>query len=115
MDNIKQKIDILAHTLGNGERNYFVADQGHSDMPTLLQLESDGFMGRMATPSFLPNNDLVFYVTRAGKIWLEENRPKPPRITRDQKRYIRFLHLHDVWPDLTFKEFVNSPELYDNL
>lgn len=50
-------MDILRHMLGIGEhipkrdwcyRNYFNAEEGHSDMPSLLRLKANGLIIRSA-------------------------------------------------------------------
>lgn len=53
---------VLVHTLTGGTgrvyRNHFVADDGHSDMPTLQSLTSKGLMVRRASE--------LFHATAAG-------------------------------------------------
>lgn len=55
MNETVQNMEILRHMLGVGShirqkdwgsRNYFNAEDGHSDMPTLLRLEAAGLIER---------------------------------------------------------------------
>lgn len=83
-----QQIGLLQHTLGlridrrEPYRNYFVAGQGHHDMPGLEALESMGLMARARTPKFCDQSDIVFCTTDAGRALALERLPEPPQRTR---------------------------------
>ena len=111
------ELEILLHTLGldynksiEPYRNHFVAGPGHSDMPIILRLIERGFMEEILKPGFLPEGDKVFAVTAAGIVHALKNRPHTPRRTRAQRRYDAFVEIADVYPDLTFREFLTHPK-----
>jgi hypothetical protein len=82
------QINLLQHTLGLSERrrepyrNHFVAGHGHSDIPHLEALERAGMMERRPSPKFLPDDDIVFAVTDAGREVAIAALPSPPKRTR---------------------------------
>lgn len=105
-------LHILQHALGRDEygrpnpanpdyRNHFVARPGHHDWDTLLQSVADGLMTRRAGNALSGGGD-IFSVTEAGKAYISENSPKPPVLTRAQKRYREWLSADC---DMTFAEF----------
>ena len=111
------ELEILLHTLGldynksiEPYRNHFVAGPGHSDMPIILRLIERGFMAETSPPGFLPQGDRVFTVTAAGIVFALKNRPQLPKRTRAQRRYDAFVEIADVYPDLTFREFLTHPK-----
>jgi hypothetical protein len=61
----------------------------------------------------LTDGGSVFYVTPAGIDYVARNSPKPPKVSRDQRRYSAFLNLTDPYPDLTFKQFLTDPYFAD--
>lgn len=118
MDEVSQlELEILLHSLGlNHEdvrepyRNYFVAGDGHSDMPLLKSLCDKGLMRREdRTPGFLEASDGLFLVTDAGRTYALANRPKPKTLSRARRRYSAFLDMKECYPDLTFREFLTEP------
>ncbi len=111
------ELEIVLHTLGLTDpktkepyRNHFVSGDGNSDMTILASLCQKGFMVETRAPGFLEPGDRLFLVTDAGIFYAQKHRPKPRRLTRDQKRYGRFLELSDCHPDLTFREFLTDPQ-----
>lgn len=110
-------LGILLHTLGLTDpmtkepyRNYFVAGPGHDDLPTIKMLCWAGFMKEHTSSGGLPfcdKDDRLFLVTDIGISVAQKHRPK---ISRGQRRYRRFLSVADAWPDLTFREFLISPD-----
>lgn len=89
-----QQVSLLHHTLGlrpdrrESTRNHFVAGQGHHDRPDLEALEASGLMARGRTPKFCDPEDIVFYVTDAGREVAMRELPEPPKRTR----YGEYLH-----------------------
>ena len=70
----KNEINILQHALGIGQswekeshRNYFVAGEGHHEMPLIIKLCESGLMKKRPTPGFISENDKVYSVTDKGK------------------------------------------------
>jgi len=69
---------LMEHSLGGKDpgkwfRNYFVADDRHTDLPDIRELEKQGMMKQVKAPSFLSARTMVFVVTEAGKKFLEDN------------------------------------------
>jgi len=108
------KLQIIQHTLGldqygRGEmyRNRFISGPGHHDQPEIDQLVAEGLMEDCSSrvhPSLLGEESYLFCVTEAGKAWVLANSQKPPRRTKEQERYRRFLEYGD-WFD-SFREFL---------
>jgi hypothetical protein len=117
MDNllIAEKLDevwlhILQHSLGvdkhgQGEqyRNRFVTGEGSVDYPHCMALVRAGLMTVELAPSFTRDMDL-FIVTDAGKAYVAEHSPPPPKLTAGQRRYREWLKVSDATGE-TFIEF----------
>jgi hypothetical protein len=103
-------LEILQHALGvdrygRGEqyRNYFVA--GGDIATSCRELVALGFMIEHPA-SELTGGDPCFCVTDAGKKAMTAESPQPPKLTRSQQRYQRFLDADCGKP---FKEWLKSP------
>lgn len=91
-----RQLEIIQHSLGvdqfgQGEmyRNHFCA--GADDEPTCRELVELGYMRVWhANQSPLPYYNCA--VTDAGKAAMLAESPKPPKLTRSQKRYREFLN-----------------------
>ena len=102
-----EQLHVLQHALGLDEygqgtmyRNHFCADG--TDVPICESLVALGYM-RVFAPNASP---LPYYnctVTDAGKEAVLRESPAPPKLTRSQKRYRRFL---DADSGLTFIEWL---------
>ena len=104
-----EQLHILQHALGVDEygqgrqyRNHFCA--GGGDIGICESLISLGLMKRHKTTVVLP--DFNCSVTEAGKQAMAEQSPKPPKLTRSQRRYLDFLDWADA-TDGTFREFLD--------
>lgn len=109
---IPRQLEILQHALGVDQygripegfsgytRNHFCA--GVSDEPDCRELVSRGLMQRHVTTEPFPYYNCS--VTDAGKKVVREESPKPPKLSRSQQRYRRFLRA-----DLgcSFREFMD--------
>lgn len=91
-------LHIIQHSLGvdqfgqgNQYRNYFVTGEGSVDHPTCMEAVGLGLMEIRRAKYELYGGDDVFSVTAAGKQWMAENSPAPPKLTRSQQRYQRYL------------------------
>ena len=89
-----RQLEILQHSLGVDQygqgwmcRNHFCAGVG--DEPTCRGLVEMGYMRGHATTAVFP--DYNFSVTDDGKAAMLVQSPKPPKLTRSQQRYRRFL------------------------
>ncbi len=87
------KLQILQHSLGLDQygcgpsyRNHFCA--GGDDILVCEELVQEGLMERFGV-NFV--KETQYRVTKAGKEYIHENSPKPPKLTRSQKRYREFL------------------------
>lgn len=88
-----QQLEILQHSLGVDQygqgqmyRNHFCA--GGADEDICRELVALGYMETF-TRSYLPYYNCT--VTDAGKAAMSAQSPKPPKLTRSQQRYRRFL------------------------
>lgn len=94
-----RQLDILQHSLGVDQygqgrmyRNHFCA--GGDDEQICRELVALGFMETFER-SYLPYYNCT--VTKAGKQAMREASPKPPVLTRSQKRYREFLDADTGW------------------
>lgn len=105
-------LDVLQHALGRDEygrpnpsnpdyRNYYVASAGHHSWDVLVKAVADGLMERHKGNAITGGSD-VFSVTDEGKVYIAEHSPKPPKLTRAQKRYRAWIEADS---DLTFAEY----------
>jgi len=104
---------LLHHTLGitdpeqiDSYRNYFEASDGHHDLPGLLALCEAGLMIEGKSPSFCHQDSRTFYVTQEGRAVAFETRPKPPKLTRGQRRYKAYLKSES---DEKFGDWLKDP------
>lgn len=49
-----------------------------------------------------------FCVTEAGLAFVREHSPKPPKVSRAKERYLDWLEIADLDPDLTFGQFLKQ-------
>lgn len=108
---------LLHHTLGitdpnqfDSYRNFFEASDGHTDLPGLLELCKAELMIEGKSPSFCHQDSRTFYVTQKGREVAFETRPKPPKLTRGQRRYRTYLRSE---VDQSFGEWLKDP-YWDN-
>ena len=96
----QQKLHIIQHSLGLDQfgqgtfyRNHFVSDLGCDNYQILLSLVDDGLMteNKHLSGSDLTGGGSCFYVTEKGRLWVIENSPNPPKISKAKERYRRFL------------------------
>lgn len=90
-------LHILQHSLGvdhygRGDqyRNHFVTGPGSVDWDTCQQAVMDGLMS-VRSSALLPSDGRCFHVTEAGKAYVAEQSPKPPSLSRSQRRYREWL------------------------
>lgn len=91
----QEQLQILQHSLGvdqygQGEqyRNHFCA--GGSDENICRELVALGYMQQHRTTEMLPYFNCS--VTEEGKRAMAAESPTPPKLTRSQKRYRRFIN-----------------------
>lgn len=95
-------LDILQHALGRDQygrgtdyRNHFCAGEGSDDFKLCREAASQGLM-REYPPHEISGGDFVFMVTDAGKKYIAEHSPRPPKLSRGQQRYQRWLAVSDA-------------------
>jgi hypothetical protein len=97
-------LSVLQHALGRDEfgknrygrpdfRNHFCA--GGDDLPICREAAAQGLMVEHA-PSDISGGCPVFVVTDAGKAYIAEHSPPPPKVSRGKARYLRWLHVSDA-------------------
>ena len=102
--------DILGHALGMNyrprvDRNYYCASLRDGAPPA----EIAGLVSHaLLVPGRAINDgqDRYYYVTDVGIAVATLAFPPPKPLTRSQARYQRYLQIHDAYPDLTFREFL---------
>ena len=99
-------LEILQHALGLDQygrgaayRNHFCA--GGGDEVLCEELVAMGYMRRHRTTEVFP--DANFSVTDEGRRAVREQSPAPPKLTRSQQRYRRYL---DADSGLSFIEWL---------
>lgn len=105
---------ILQHALGRDEyghgtdyRNSFVTGPGGGCFALCNEAVAQGLMtDRGAVEMY--DGDHVFTVTDAGKAYIAEHSPRPPKLTPGQVRYRRWLQVSDCYPGLTFGEWLKA-------
>lgn len=104
---------ILQHALGRDQyghgtdyRNHYCVGSG-PDLATCREAVAQGLMVEHAARE-VSGGDPIFTVTDAGKAYIAEHSPKPPKLTPGQKRYRRWLQVSDCRPDLTFVAWLKS-------
>ena len=104
------ELDILWHSLGVTPekrvpvRWHYVTN---GECSLLTGLEAKGMMERMKSPKFMHPSDIVWHVTETGKAAALAALPEAPKLTRGQKRYLRFLDWSDATGG-TFREFLRE-------
>lgn len=105
-----ERLHILQHSLGvdefgqgNQYRNRFVTGAGSDDYDDCIELVSSGLMTRRDGETLPFGGMDLFHVTDAGKAFVAEHSPKPPKLTASQKRYRAWL---DADGGLPFGEFL---------
>lgn len=104
-------LHIIQHSLGVDQygqgkqyRNHFVTGEGSIDHPICMDLVERGLMVcRPGTP--LTGEMDLFHVTDAGKQWMADNSPSPPKLSRSQRRYRAYL---DADTSLSFIDYCRS-------
>lgn len=88
------QLQILQHALGVDQygrgkqyRDHFAA--GGEDVHTCTELISLGYIRQVATTAVF--QDFNCRVTEEGKAAMLRESPKPPKLTRSQQRYRKFL------------------------
>jgi hypothetical protein len=100
---LQHSLGVDQHGQGDQYRNHFVTGAGSIDHPDCMALVEAGLMNVRLSPPHYGGMD-YFHVTDAGKRYVAENSPPPPKLTAGQKRYRRWLDVSDATGE-TFAEF----------
>ena len=92
-DAAARKLHILQHALGVDQygqgkqyRSHFVTGAESDDHPDCMALFETGLMKRRANVQMYGGMD-AFFVTDEGRAFVAANSPRPPKLTRSQRRY----------------------------
>lgn len=109
-------LHILQHALGvdqygQGEqyRSHFVTGEGSDDHADCMALVDAGLMTVRRAIRMFGEMD-GFTVTDAGRAYVAEHSPAPPKLTRGQQRYREWLNVSDVTGE-SFIEFCRRKSL----
>lgn len=112
-------LHVLQHALGRDEygvsrsrhvepgedyRNRYCAGPGHHSFDVCREAVAQGLMLEHP-PRTISGGDHIFTVTDAGKAYIAANSPAPPKLTRGQVRYRRYL---DADCGLSFGEWLRA-------
>ena len=112
-------MDALLHTLGyergtqerSGSRNRYVAT---GTDPAVAELVAAGLMVEGARVGFLPPGDRWYQATGRGEaVARAEHVRTRPKMTAGRRRYLRWLTISDVMPDLLFGDFLKRKDLHE--
>ncbi len=92
-----QQLHFMQHALGLDDygqgtwyRNYFTSGPDCDGWEALCALVDSGLM-RRHEPLELFGDNYCFVVTEAGKRYVREHSPKPPKVSRSKARYREWL------------------------
>lgn len=104
-------LHILQHSLGVDQygrgdqyRSHFVTGEGSDDHPACMRLFEAGLMTMRANVDVMGGMDL-FHVTDAGRQYVAEHSPAPPKLSRSKQRYQRYL---DADCGLSFRDWLGT-------
>lgn len=106
----KSELSIVQHSLGvdqygQGEmyRNHFASDP----TPELENLVTHGLLADRGVVKWA--GELHCYcVTKKGIRWMKKQSPAPPKVSRSQLRYRKWLDVQDCFGDMTFGEWLKG-------
>lgn len=101
---LQHAFGIDQHGRGRAYRHHFCTSEGGQDWTDCQSLVEAGMMVRYP-PAAISGGDHVFVVTVAGEVAARIQSPPPPKLTRSQCRYRRWLNEDG---GLTFGEWLKS-------
>ena len=111
-------LSILQHALGrdghgrrkNGAsddyRNHFCTSPPGEDWDRCIEAVALGLMTKH-DPREISGWDSVFTVTAAGKAYIDEHSPAPPKVSRSKARYLKWLAIGDAY-DVSFGDWLKE-------
>ncbi len=85
-------------------RSHFLTSLDTQDGQDCLALVDQGHMTHFGYVRSMGGN--LFIVTAAGVAAMRQHSPKPPKLSRDQRRYAYFREIRDAFPDWDFRDFL---------
>lgn len=108
-------LEILQHSLGLDQygrgreyRNHFVTGPGCDNFATCRSLTERELMHDHGASAMLVGGSHCFTVTDAGRRFVREHSPSPPKLTRSQRRYQDYL---DADSGMDFGEWLRARSL----
>ncbi len=116
----KHQLHILQHALGLDDygrdgkcalcpaktyRNHYITDDNDDSGAMCNEMVASGLMERHA-PRAISGEKPIFTVTEAGRAYIREHSPKPPRLSAGQARYQEWLDVSDAFPGLSFGDWL---------
>ena len=109
-------LSILQHALGRDEfgknprgeadyRNHYCVGDG-PDLALCREAVAQGLMADRGAIEWCAGETL-FVVTDAGKAYIAEHSPPPPKVSRGKARYLRWLSISDA-VGMTFGEWLKG-------
>lgn len=110
-------LHILQHALGlddygqgNAYRNHYVANvDGDSYALCMTHVEAGRMTKHGPSEMYGGGWSYCFVVTEAGRKYVREHSPRPPKLTRSQRRYREFLHADS---GMSFGEWLRGGHRY---
>jgi hypothetical protein len=109
----KEQLHAIQHALGcdeygrgNHYRNRYVCDPGNRVIESLVEA---GLMADASAPSFTGGMH-CYMVTDDGKRAMFKHSPQPPKLTRSQKRWNRFVESGAKEIGWSFPEWLKTDE-----
>lgn len=118
----RQHLHILQHSMGLDEygrdshgavcpketyRNRYVTEDASPPGVLCLEMVALGLMVRHA-PRVVSGDMPIFCVTPAGYDYIRNNSPPAPKVSRGKARYLKWLRVRDVYPDMTFGDWLRT-------
>lgn len=117
-----QSLHVLQHALGlddygrgdggrhpfNAYRNHFVTGDAGASFDLCTAHVDSSRMERHGPSPMYGGDGYCFTVTDAGREYVRDTSPKPPKSKRSAQRYREWLRVSDVYPDLTFGDWLKG-------
>jgi hypothetical protein len=109
-------LHILQHALGLDDygrgksyRNHYVTGPSCDGWDLCMAHVEAGRMEKHEPRDMFGGGDnCCFTVTDAGREYVLEHSPTPPRMSPSKQRYLTWLRVADVYPDMTFGEWLKQ-------
>jgi hypothetical protein len=111
-----QSLHILQHALGLDDygqgrmyRNRYVIGEGGDTWDLwMAHVEAGRAVRHEPRAIFGGDDSYCFMVTEAGKAFVREHSPKPPKVSPAKQRYLNWLRVADCYPDMSFGDWLKA-------